>query len=293
MNKIKECPLCGNSDFNSVRKAPYYRGEKEIFNIDECSSCGFWFTNPQPQGEKLASYYESDDYVSHTDGTGSVLDLVYNKVRDYALNKKLSLVESAAKDNSRLLDYGAGTGAFIARAKEKNWSVIGIEPSAVARSNAQRKGVELLSVENRNQVEDESCSAISLWHVLEHLPDLKESMAYFRMKLKERGVLFIAVPNHESHDAQYYKDHWAALDVPLHLWHFAKSDMKKLAEDSGFILEEVYNMPFDSYYVSLLSEKIKASSLGPVKAFIQGFISNSKGRKRKNMSSLIYQLRKV
>jgi len=293
MKSIKDCPLCGKSDFTSVRKAPYYRGEKEVFNIDECKSCGFWFTNPQPEGGKLAAYYESDDYVSHTDGRGTIVDLVYNKVRDYALNKKLALVEAAAKDTAKLLDYGAGTGAFLARAKERNWTVTGIEPSEVARDNARKKGVDLLSVENRDQINDASCSAISLWHVLEHLPDLKESMQYFHAKLKDEGVLFIAVPNHESHDARHYKDQWAALDAPLHLWHFAKSDIKRLAEDSGFILEEVINMPFDSYYVSLLSEKIKGSSLGPVKAFLQGFISNSKGRKTKNMSSLIYQLRKA
>lgn len=292
MKSIKDCPLCGKSDFSSVRKAPYYRGEKEVFNIDECKSCGFWFTNPQPEGESLAAYYESDDYVSHTDGTGSVLDLVYNKVRDYALNKKLALVESAVKDKTKLLDYGAGTGAFLARAKEKNWSVTGIEPSPVARENALKKGVELLSVENRNQIADASCSAISLWHVLEHLPDLKESMQYFNAKLAQEGVLFIAVPNHESHDAKHYKNEWAALDAPLHLWHFAKSDIKRLAEDNGFSLEKVINMPFDSYYVSLLSEKIKGSSLGPIKAFYLGFVSNTKGRSAKNMSSLIYQLRK-
>lgn len=292
MKKIEACPLCGKNNFVSVRKAPYYRGKQEIFNIDSCTSCGFWFTNPQPEGAGLAAYYESEDYVSHTDGTGSLLDIVYNWVRNYALNKKLSIVESAVRNKNTLLDYGAGTGAFLARAKEKSWSVTGVEPSEVARKNAKLKGVDLLSVENRNVVKDGSCSAISLWHVLEHLPDLKESMLYFNAKLERDGVLFVAVPNHQSYDAEYYRDQWAALDVPLHLWHFSKTDIANLALATGFSLEKVYNMPFDSYYVSLLSEKIRASSMGPLKAMYRGFVSNLKGGNTKNMSSLIYQLRK-
>jgi SAM-dependent methyltransferase len=293
MKDISSCPLCGKVDLKSVRKAPYYRGKHELFNIDECLSCGFWFTNPQPEGEELASYYDSDDYVSHTDGTGSLLDFVYNRVREYALNKKLSLVDKAVSQRSALLDYGAGTGAFLVRAKAKGWDVMGIEPSVVARENARGKGVSLLSVEGRDAVQNSSCSAISLWHVLEHLPDLKESLEYFNTKLEEKGVLFIAVPNHESHDASYYKNNWAALDVPLHLWHFTKKDVESLAVESGFTLEKVHNMPFDSFYVSLLSEKIKKSNLGVIRALYRGLISNIKGRSQKNMSSLIYQLRKV
>ena len=293
MKDISSCPLCGKVDLKSVRKAPYYRGKHELFNVDECLSCGFWFTNPQPEGEELASYYDSDDYVSHTDGTGSLLDFVYNRVRGYALNKKLSLVDKAVNQRIALLDYGAGTGAFLVRAKAKGWDVMGIEPSVVARENAKGKGVSLLSVEGRDAVQNSFCSAITLWHVLEHLPDLKESMDYFNTKLEEKGVLFIAVPNHESHDASYYKNNWAALDVPLHLWHFTKKDVESLAVESGFILEKVHNMPFDSFYVSLLSEKIKKSNYGVMRALYRGLISNVRGRSQKNMSSLIYQLRKV
>jgi 2-polyprenyl-3-methyl-5-hydroxy-6-metoxy-1,4-benzoquinol methylase len=293
MKDISSCPLCGKSDLKSVRKAPYYRGEHEVFNIDECSSCGFWFTNPQPEGVDLASYYESDNYVSHTDGTGSLLDFVYNRVRDYALNKKLSLVDKAVSQKNTLLDYGAGTGAFLVTAKAKGWKVMGVEPSALARDNANGKGVSLLSVEGRDAVQNSSCSAISLWHVLEHLPDLKESMEYFNSKLEDKGVLFIAVPNHQSHDAGYYQNNWAALDVPLHLWHFTKKDLNSLAVEAGFVLEQVHNMPFDSFYVSLLSEKIRKSNFGPIRALYRGIVSNLKGRNQKNMSSLIYQLRKV
>lgn len=292
MKNISSCPLCGGSSLKSVRKAPYYRGKHEEFNIDECGACGFWFTNPQPEGSGLAAYYESDDYVSHTDGAGSLLDLVYSKVRNYALNKKLALVGGAVKQKNILLDYGAGTGAFLSKAKAEGWVVKGVEPSEIARGNAEAKGVDLLSVENRNDVQDFSCSAISLWHVLEHVPDLKESMMYFNAKLEEGGVLFIAVPNHESYDAEYYENNWAALDVPLHLWHFSKKDIKTLAEEAGFTLEKTHNMPFDSFYVSLLSEKIRKSSFGAIRAFYRGLLSNIKGGSRKNMSSLIYQLRK-
>lgn len=285
--------MCKGQSLKPVRRAPYYRGVKAYFTIDSCDKCGFWFTNPQPEGEELARFYQTDDYVSHTDGKGGLMDIVYNKVRNYALGKKYSLVKKAVQQEGLVLDYGAGTGAFLQFLKGKNWSVTGVEPSEIARENAKKKGVLLYSVEDRDKIKEKSCAAITLWHVLEHLPDLKESMAYFNNRLEEKGALFIAVPNHQSYDANYYKDEWAALDVPLHLWHFAKNDIESLASQTGFLVERVYNMPFDSFYVSMLSEKIRGSKLGLFNAFYRGLLSNLKGGSSKNMSSLIYQLRKL
>lgn len=294
MIEIKECPVCGATEQKTVRKAPFFRGEREWFTIASCQTCGFWFTSPRPELEKLGDYYEADNYVSHTDGGKSLFDQAYKMVRSYALKKKLGLVKNYAPiESNELVDYGAGSGAFLAYAQEKGIKVKGFEPSDIARKQAAKKGVTLLDPSERESMAVNSVGAFSLWHVLEHLPDLNESLQFFHSRLVDQGCLFLALPNHESHDAQHYGDFWAALDVPLHLWHFSKNDIEALAKKHSFRVEQVVNMPFDSFYVSLLSEKNKGGG-NPISGLWHGLISNLKGRgKAKNMSSLIYILRKL
>jgi SAM-dependent methyltransferase len=293
MNKHISCPSCGGSDFKSVRKPYYYRGKREEFNIDACGDCGFWLTNPFPEGQDLAAYYETEDYVSHTDGKGSALDWVYNIIRARAIKSKFRLINSFVNGQPSLVDYGAGTGAFLSFCQTQGWKGMGFEPSAVARENAATKGLTLLDPSKRDELEVDSVDVFTLWHVLEHIPDLNDTLRYFNSRLKSEGLLVIAVPNHESYDAQKYKDDWAAYDVPLHLWHFAKSDISNLGSKHGFKVEEIVNMPFDSFYVSLLSEKNRHGSMRPKSAFLTGLKSNLRGAKSKNMSSLIYILRKA
>lgn len=292
MKEIKSCPVCGSKEKLRVRKGPYFRGKEEWFSISECQACGFWFTDPQPQGQELARYYESDDYVSHTDGGRSPIDLLYKMVRSLALRSKLALVYSYLGQTGALLDYGAGSGAFLALAKSKAWQVTGVEPSSVARDRAASKDLHLIDPAKRAELPEASFDAISLWHVLEHLPDLRESLNYLHSRLRQGGYLFLALPNHESEDAKHYEDSWAALDLPLHLWHFQKSDIQFLAGLHQFELKSVRNMPFDAFYVAILSEKIKGGNL--LSAIYHAALSNWKGRgKKRNMSSLIYVLRKL
>lgn len=293
MKNHQTCPVCEGSNFKSVAKPFYFRGEREEFNVDACMSCGFWLTNPAPEGEALAAYYDTEDYVSHTDGKGSLMDKVYGVVRDRAIKSKFGLINNLAGVERNLVDYGAGTGEFLAYAKSQAWEARGFEPSQTARENAQRKSLDLYDPEDRDNLEMESVGVFTLWHVLEHIPDLNETLKYFHTRLMSKGYLVLALPNHESGDAKHYGNNWAAFDVPLHLWHFSKSDIEALARKHGFLLNEIHNMPFDSFYVSLLSEKNATGRMRPLSAFWQGLRSNISGRKPKNMSSLIYVLRKT
>jgi SAM-dependent methyltransferase len=291
MIEVKDCPVCGANSFKEVFKAPYFRGDGELFNISECDNCKLWVTSPRP--EDIGKYYETEDYISHTDNKKSVLDYAYHWVRSIALKSKLKLINSNSPKKGNLLDYGAGTAHFLNTAKDDGWNVAGIEPSEAARENAKKNlDIDLTDPSHVNWESFKGQDCITLWHVLEHLPDLNEHLVNFNHALVDGGCLTIAVPNHESHDSGYYKQNWAALDVPLHLWHFKKSNMKLLADKHGFDLVEIRNMPFDSYYVSLLSEKIKGKSSKPLSAFWRGFVSNRKGMSQKNASSLIYILKK-
>lgn len=293
MIKIESCPVCEQASFSKVFKAQYFRGKAEEFQIQECNNCKLWFTSPRPSNDELGAYYESEDYVSHTDKKESIIDKVYHVVRNYAVRSKVGLVNKYAS-RGRLLDYGAGTGFFLGAAKKSGWQVNGVEPSEVARQNAKAvNGVELHSPETFDWTAAQNqYDCITLWHVMEHLPNLKQDLANFAGALKTDGVMFIAVPNHESYDAQVYGKDWAALDVPLHLYHFKKRNVKLLAEEFGFDMEDIINMPFDSFYVSMLSEKNKNGKNNYFRAISNGIRSNLKGRNNQNASSLIYVLRK-
>ncbi|MEQ9261979.1 MAG: class I SAM-dependent methyltransferase [Owenweeksia sp.] len=294
MIEEKNCPVCGASSFKTVRKAPYFRGKKEFFTIQECQECRLWITNPRPENKELAKYYESEDYVSHTDKKETLVDRVYHMVRNFAVKGKIRLINNHTITKGSLLDYGAGTGFFLRAAKKDGWEVTGVEPSLEARKNAkQNHSLDLVDPEKYDWGKGNHIDTITLWHVLEHLPGLNDHIQNFHHALKPGGKLIIAVPNHESYDALKYKDSWAALDVPLHLYHFKKRNMEDIAKRFGFSIRAIKNMPFDSFYVSMLSEKVAKGKVNYLRAMWTGLVSNLKAISHKNASSLIYILEKT
>ncbi|NVK27350.1 MAG: methyltransferase domain-containing protein [Flavobacteriia bacterium] len=266
---------------------------QEDFTIVKCDSCGFLITSPRPADDQLGRYYESEDYISHSNTKKSLFSRAYQLVRNKAVRDKRKWVEAHSR-KGQILDMGCGTGHFLNECKLNGWDITGVEVSEVARANAfTEHGIKPLSSFDEVKEDSNQFNAISMWHVLEHLPNLNEHLNKFHKILKDDGALFIAVPNHESLDAVHYGPQWAAWDVPIHLWHFSKSSMKNLAEKNGFEITEIKNMAFDSFYVSLLSEKYKNGSMRPIHAFLTGLRSNLAGRSSKNMSSLVYVLKKA
>ena len=267
-------------------------GEK--FNLIQNSTYGFLETTPQPSVDKLPKYYESEDYISHTDSKRNLFEKVYHLVRTISLKKKLNLINSFATKEKQLLDIGCGTGDFLQIAKENDWNISGIEPNQEAREIANAK--TSASVRNTSEfanLKSNSFDVITLWHVLEHLPDLEDQMSNFNALLKPNGRLVIAVPNYKSYDAAYYKEFWAAYDVPRHLWHFNQDSISKLIAKEAFVVEKVKPMWFDAFYVCLLSEKYKSGKMNPIKGIWTGLLSNLKACVSKEASSLIYIIKKV
>ena len=242
-------------------------------------------TKPQPEASKLSQYYESDQYISHTDNKKGLVPFLYHVVKKRSLKKKLGLINSLKKNAKSILDIGAGTGAFLSFIKSDFRYVTGIEPNQKARELAQEKGISL--EQDLNDVRDKLFDVITMWHVLEHVPNLEETIRDVEALLKPNGILIIAVPNFYSFDAAYYKNFWAAFDVPRHLWHFSKASMNKLFSDKLSLLK-ISPMVFDSFYVSMLSEKNKSGKLNLLKAFFVGLRSNIYALSTKEYSSLIY-----
>jgi 2-polyprenyl-3-methyl-5-hydroxy-6-metoxy-1,4-benzoquinol methylase len=266
-----------------------YSVSKETFDLYHDETLDMLITHPQPSLENLGKYYESEDYISHTDNKRSLFEKLYHFIKSIALKNKLNLINSLQSNKGRILDIGAGTGDFLSVAKNDGWQTTGVEPSDRAKSIAKNKGVSF--VEQTRELENHSFDVISMWHVLEHVPDLDKQIKELKRLLKPSGTLIIAVPNFKSFDAKHYGKFWAAYDVPIHFWHFSKTAIKLLFEKEEMKLEKVLPMKFDSFYVSLLSEKYKSGKMNFIKAFFIGLQSNWKARKDFEYSSHIYILK--
>lgn len=266
-----------------------YSVSKETFDLYYDETLDMLITHPQPSLENLGKYYESEDYISHTDNKRSLFEKLYHFIKSIALKNKLNLINSLQPQKGKILDIGAGTGEFLSVAKNDGWQTIGVEPSERAKAIAINKGVPF--VEETRELEDHSFDIISMWHVLEHVPDLDKQIKELKRLLKPTGSLIIAVPNFKSFDAKHYGKFWAAFDVPIHFWHFSKTAIKLLFEKEEMKLEKVLPMKFDSFYVSLLSEKYKSGKMNFIKAFITGLQSNWKAKRNFEYSSHIYILK--
>jgi 2-polyprenyl-3-methyl-5-hydroxy-6-metoxy-1,4-benzoquinol methylase len=291
MEVLKSCPVCGSQKFDPFISGKDFFLTGESFSIVKCRDCGFRFTNPRPKAEDLGKYYESSEYISHSDSRKGLFASVYQVVRKYTLSRKLSLI-SRYQPKGKILDIGCATGQFLNHMVENGWKATGIEPDEKTRSRAiSEYGLEVFPEEQLNILDKSSFDVITMWHVLEHVSDLNNRMEQLRTILKPQGTLIIAVPNCDSYDAKKYGEFWAGYDLPRHLYHFTKSDVKLLLEKHGFTIVNILPMKFDAFYVSLLSEKHMSGKMRWLPAFWNGFWSNMKSGQKNGHSSLIYVIK--
>jgi 2-polyprenyl-3-methyl-5-hydroxy-6-metoxy-1,4-benzoquinol methylase len=293
---VEKCPVCAGNQFKDFLVCKDYTVSSEEFKIVSCQDCGFKFTNPRPNEAEIGTYYQSDEYISHSDTRKGLVNQMYHTVRKRALKGKLKLIEQihANKQTKKILDFGCGTGAFLKTCQEAGWQITGIEPDAKAREIAQAQN-QASFFENIAQTdfENKSFDVITLWHVLEHIHQLDFTIQTLTSWLKDTGSLIIALPNHQSKDAQIFGKYWAAYDVPRHLYHFHPASVQKLFDRLGMDLKQILPMYYDAYYISILSQKYEKGKANYFKAFVQGWQSNQWAKQHQNnYSSLIYILQK-
>ena len=291
MINYTSCPNCGSGDISYIFSAKDNTVSGEEFEIWECKNCSLRFTQNIPDQENIARYYQSENYISHSNTTKGLVNKLYHLVRKRTLLEKRNLVEvTTKKKHGSIMDLGAGTGAFLNTMKSAGWDTVCLEPDTVARKKAgELYGLNLKESNEIFSLAADNFDAITLWHVLEHVHQLHEYMVRFKQLLKKDGKLFIAVPNFTSKDAAIYKKYWAAYDVPRHLYHFSPRAMEILLNTHGFLLEKIQPMWYDSIYVSMLSEQYKTSKANNLRALINGAASNLNACFNKpKCSSLIY-----
>lgn len=261
METLDICPVCAGRNLLPALEVVDSSVSRERFQLVDCAACGFRFTNPRPAASNLDRYYQSAEYISHTNSSVTLRERIYQRVRRFTLSAKYRLVHRY-EPHGRVLDIGCGTGEFLAYLKSRGYLVSGVEPSLKARemaiaTHALEVVPELAAVRRM-----EGFRVITLWHVLEHLPDLHETLKKLFSQLADGGLLVIAVPDRDSWDTQHYGADWAAWDVPRHLSHFRQQDIRKLLHEHGFELCCIKKMWFDAPYVAMLSEGLRGRGQG-------------------------------
>ena len=262
---------------------------QENFEIVETDIPGILKTFPVP--EDLDKYYQSKEYISHHQDNGTIKEKIYKFLQSFNLNYKRNIIAKESFQNAKILDYGCGAGEFV-KYIENDFETYGFEPNLSARTSAEKKAKKTKFISDILDIDNNSMDIITLWHVFEHIDNQDDIINIFYNKLKSNGLLILAVPNHTSHDAKYYKKYWAAYDVPRHIYHFSKKGMEKLFNGDKWQIKKIKPLLLDSFYISVLSEKYKKNALPWLKGGIIGAISNFKASKTGEFSSLIYIIEK-
>lgn len=294
LEALTQCPLCSSLEFKPFIKCVDHTVSHEIFLIVECKTCAFKFTNPRPSISSIGKYYQSSDYISHSNTSIGIINKIYQIARHFTISKKVKLIKSLSSGGKNILDYGSGTGEFLTAMKKAGWNTKGIEPGEQARSFAINNHLDVVHPDEMKNFFPAKLDIITLWHVLEHIHDVNETIAALRELLTQEGKIIVAVPNNKSTDQKIYKEVWAAYDVPRHLYHFNLESVNRLFQKHQMTVKKVLPMPLDGFYVSFLSEKYKKSNFGLIKGFFSGLKTYLNSLKEKQFSSsLIFIIEKL
>lgn len=290
LKNIEKCPVCRGESQQDFLEAEDHNVSNDLFKIVECVACSFRFTNPIPTEETIGDYYKSENYVSHSGTKKGFVNRVYHIVRSRAIKQKENLAAKYSKEQT-ILDIGCGTGDFLGYCKSQNWKTLGLEPDQSARKIAlESNAIDAKVLKHLYEIEANTFDVISMWHVLEHVYNLNEDIEQYKKILKKDGALIVAVPNCSSKDAEHYRSSWAAYDLPIHLYHFRPDNMKQLFSKHGMEVVEILPMKFDSYYISMVSEKYKGGNI--FSGFVNGLKSNIAANSKNNKySSQIYVIK--
>lgn len=288
------CPQCKNNEISFALRCVDHLVTGEVFEVFRCPACGFLFTQDHPDESESGKYYESEEYISHTNAHQTFFDKLYQLGRKIMLRRK-------KKDNYRkcillkgsILDIGSGTGHFLYSMKMAGWKTDGIEINIKARDYSRSLfNLDIHLPGEMESIPDNSYDCITLWHVLEHFHQPVNYFREIKRIIKPGGKVIVALPNSDSYDAGYYGSDWAAYDVPRHLWHFNPQVFSRFANDNGFEISSVSYLPLDVFYISILSEKCRGNRMQFVSGFLRGFYFSllSLFRKLKS-SSIVYILK--
>jgi 2-polyprenyl-3-methyl-5-hydroxy-6-metoxy-1,4-benzoquinol methylase len=289
MEKLNQCPACGHAKQKDFLAATDYTVSKQRFSIVRCEACTLLFTNPRPRATEAGPFYQSDDYISHSNTQKGFINALYHKVRTITLRQKTSWIKDYQIGTKELLDIGCGNGHFLHACQQTGWNISGMELDPATAQRASELTQKPIYANLSEIPADKKFQVISLWHVLEHVYELEEYFTFFKARIQPGGKLIFALPNSKSFDARYFGEFWAAYDVPRHIYHFDPTTITSLAARYGFRLTKQRGQVFDSFYIALLSHQYKTGSKKILMSFLLGLWSNILAwTKTGNYSSNLY-----
>jgi len=289
-----QCIVCQSEAHQEAIRIHDHLVSRKVFVVDQCNHCGFrWIINP-PKEVEAYKYYETEEYVEHSDSSDGLINLIYHKARKWMLRYKHNLVNNLGR-GKKILDFGTGTGYFLNYMKSRGFDVRGIEISDKARSFGQINFD--LQIHHPNDIFDEGFpkgyNYVSFWHVLEHVYEPDRVLRRLKDLLADDGAIIVALPNYKCLEAHIYDEYWNGYDVPRHLWHWDKESFTKFARKCGYKVTKTKILPLDPFYNCLISESYRKKKWAHILIPFIGFASLVQGwMKTDKASSIVYFLEK-
>lgn len=230
---VDRCLLCGASRGPVVVSGPdQLQGVPGVFTIVRCDTCGLLYQSPRPAESSIDRLYPA----AYEPFQGGFSDDGYIP-RD--LRRTVAFVDSIKPGGGRLLDVGCGVGDFLAalRRSAVSWKMAGVEPSPHAVAVAQQRGLPVQQGTLETAPAD-SFDVITLWNVLEHVPDPRATLREIDRRLAPDGVLCLAVPVCDSWEARLFRNRWVGWELPRHFFLFNHATIRRTLETAGFQIIE-------------------------------------------------------
>jgi SAM-dependent methyltransferase len=235
---MSACLVCGSDRFAPLFRASdrLYHTTTREFAVVRCGECGLVRLDPQPAPEELRQYYPDSYWFAPDQSAASRLEEAYRRLvlRDHVRFVAQALCRSQAR--GPLLDVGSGGGLFLRLMRERGFRAVGLDFSREAAAIAwrQQQAPAVCAMLENAPFAAESLAGVTMFHVLEHLPDPRAYLSAARTLLAPDGRLVVQVPNLSSWQFRLLGRSWNGVDVPRHLFDFRDRDVEELLEQCGF-----------------------------------------------------------
>ena len=265
-NKEIICPLCESKNVS-------FFTTKAGFCLYTCSDCKLLFTFPLPESINI---YNSSYFSGARDGFGYVNYDMDKEPMVPTFQKYLDIVSSLGLKGGNLLDVGSATGFFMCLAEKRGFQVKGVELSDFAANLARDKGLNVVTGDIFSQnFLGESFDIITMFDVLEHVPDPKALISEVRRILKKGGLLLINTPDAQSLWARLLGSKWQLIVPPEHIHYFSPKNLGDYLSKNGFKIEisTKIGKKFTLQYIMKILYKWQGFRIFLAKIFSEGFMS--------------------